>query len=119
MNFDPQHFADLQRSGLNDEMIKAMAVYSARPADIPKLIGWNPEEVKSALVFPYFGPDGKSNGFSRIKSFPAYLDKNGHKVKYLQEKGSSPHLYILPPLQNTLNDTTQQLDIVEGEKKIG
>lgn len=92
MNFHPEHLSDLQKSGLNDEMIRMMEVYSARPEDIPKLIGWNPEKVDSALVFPYPGPDGKSNGFNRLKVFPSFRDANGHVVKYLQRENSGCHL---------------------------
>ncbi len=109
----PDHLADLHRSGLSDETINLMGCYTARPADIPKLVGWNPEKVESALVFPYPG----CNGFCRIKVSPPFKDKNGHTVKYLQKKGTTPHLYILPPIQKILNDPSEALIISEGEKK--
>ncbi len=117
MTLHPDHLADLRKSGLNDDTIKMMGVYTARPADIPKLLRWNPKQVKSALVFPYFGLDGKPNGFYRLKVFPSYKDKDGHTVKYLQKKGTPPHLYISPPIQKILDDPSQSLITTEGEKK--
>ena len=117
MTLHSDHLADLRKSGLSDETIEMMECYTARPVDIPKLLGWNPEKVKSAMVFSYFGHDGKPNGFYRLKVFPPHKDKDGHAVKYLQRKGTTPHLYILPPIQKILNDPSEALIITEGEKK--
>lgn len=113
LSFHPDHLADLRKSGLNDEMKKLMGVYSARPADIQKLVGWNPEKVESVLVFPYPG----ANGFCRVKVFPSYKDNDGHTVKYLQKKGASSHLYVLPSVQEMLRDPSKVVIITEGEKK--
>jgi len=109
----PLHLEDLRKSGLNDEMIGLMGVYSARPADIPKLVGRNREKVESALVFPYPGCDG----FYRVKVFPPFKDEDGHTVKYLQKPGSSPHLYVLPPVETILTDASKPIIFTEGEKK--
>ena len=78
----PDHLADLRQSGLNDETIAALGIHSARPQDIPKLVGWDPPNVTSALVFPY------DAGFCRVKVFPPYKDKDGRAVKYLQRPDS-------------------------------
>jgi hypothetical protein len=67
--FHPDHIADLRRSGLDDSTIAIMQLYSVRPADISKLVGWNPENVESALAFPYLGQDCRPNGFKRLKVF--------------------------------------------------
>ncbi len=107
------HLADLRQSGLVDRTIEIMGAYSARPADIPKLIGWDPQKVESALVFPYPGV----NGFCRVKVFPSYEDKQGHEVKYLQREGSGVHLYVLPPVRKVLGDPSIPLYFSEGEKK--
>ena len=115
-NFYSEHLADLKNSGLSDEMIEAMAVYSARPADISKLIGWDPPQVESVLVFPYFR-DGARNGFSRVRLFPVTADKNGHKIKYLQKSGTASHIYVLPSAQHGVSDVSRRLFITEGEKK--
>ena len=93
LSLHPDHLADLRQSGLTDETIQALGLYSARPGDISRLVGFDPPGVESALVFPYLGEDG----FCRVKVFPPYKDKNGHTVKYLQKPGSGVRLYI-PPL---------------------
>lgn len=109
----PDHLADLRRSGLTDETIAALGIYSARPQDISKLIGWDPPGVQSALVFPYPGEDG----FCRVKVFPLFKDKDGHTVRYLQRPGSGVHLYIPPKTAKVLKDPTVPLGWTEGEKK--
>jgi hypothetical protein len=112
-HFHPDHLSDLQKSGLNDEMTKIMGVYSVRPGNISRMLGWNPERVESALAFPYPSVEG----FCRIKVFPPYEDKEGHKVKYLQRKDSGVHLYILPPVQAVISNLVLPLYFTEGEKK--
>ncbi len=111
--FHPDHFKDLERSGLSEETILDLGIHSARPHDIPKLIGWNPPEVQSALVFPYPGEEG----FCRAKVFPPFEDKDGHTVRYLQRKGSGVRLYIPPLAAKVLNDPGTPLVWTEGEKK--
>jgi len=111
-DFHPDHLADMQKSGLNDDTIEVMGVYSVRPNDIPKQLGWNPEKVESLLAFPYPGLN-----FKRFKVFPSFTDKNGNKVKYLQRKGTGVHLYILPPVQRILANPTAPIYFTEGEKK--
>ncbi len=109
----PEHLADLRKSGLNDEIIERMGVYSLRAEDIEKSLGWNPLGVESALAFPYFG-----NGeFVRLKVFPPQKDKNGHTIKYLQPKSSGSQLYILPAVEPVLHNPSIPLAIGEGEKK--
>ncbi|OGW91858.1 MAG: hypothetical protein A3D28_05135 [Omnitrophica bacterium RIFCSPHIGHO2_02_FULL_63_14] len=90
-----------------------MAVYSVPPSDIPHVLGWNPEQVQSALAFPYPG----TGGFVRLKVFPPYQDKRGHAVKYLQPKKTPPHLYVLPSVETILTNPATPLAVVEGEKK--
>jgi len=107
----PDHLADLRRSGLNDETIASLRIHSARPQDIPKLVGWDPPNVTSALVFPY------GCGFCRVKVFPPYKDKDGHTVKYLQRPASGVHLYIPPLASSVLGDPSKPLIWTEGEKK--
>ncbi|MDP3703932.1 MAG: DUF3854 domain-containing protein, partial [Candidatus Omnitrophota bacterium] len=109
----PDHVADLRKSGLTDETIAAMGVYSVPPTDIPHVLGWNPEQVQSALAFPYPG----TGGFVRLKVFPPYKDKRGHAVKYLQAKKTPPHLYVLPAVEAILTNSAAPLVVAEGEKK--
>ena len=113
MALHPEHLADLRRSGLTDETISALEIHSARPGDIPRLAGWNPKEVTSVLVFPYPG----EAGFCRIKVFPAFVDKNGRKVKYLQRSGTGVRLYVPPFAARHLTNPYEPLAWTEGEKK--
>ncbi len=86
----PDHLADLRKSGINDDTIIEFGIYSARPQDISKLVGWDPPGVTSALVFPFHGePDS-----TRIKPFPLLEYKDGRTAKYLQRKGSGVRLYV-------------------------
>ncbi len=107
----PGHLADLRQSGLNDDTISALGIHSARPQDISRLVGWNPPNVTSALIFPY------QDGFHRVKVFPPYKDKDGHTVKYLQRPASGVHLYIPPLASRVLGDPSKPLAWTEGEKK--
>ena len=112
LSLHPDHLADLRKSGLSDETIKTAGVYSVRPADIPKILGWDSTNIQSALAFSYPGTE-----FVRLKVFPPYKDKKGHAVKYLQRKGSPPRLYIPPLTAKIVKDPTAPLTITEGEKK--
>lgn len=109
----PDHLKDLLKSGLDAETISTAGIYSVCPTDIPRLLGFNPQKVESALCFPYLS----NNGFSRLKVFPDFFDNNGHKVKYLQRKGSGVHLYCPPSVIKRLNNENEDLYITEGEKK--
>lgn len=103
----------MRKSGLTEETIQALGLYSARPGDIPKLVRFDPPGVQSVLVFPYPGEDG----FCRVKVFPAYRDKDGHTVRYLQRPGSGVRLYRPPLAEQVRPDPTIPLGWVEGEKK--
>lgn len=110
-HFHPDHWADLQKSNLTPETVMAARLFSSRPNQISKFIGYDHPKVTSALVFPYPGTD-----FVRVKVFPTILDGKGHKVKYLQPKGSGVHLYFTPNFLPRLEESKPIL-LVEGEKK--
>jgi putative DNA primase/helicase len=103
LHFHPDHFADLRASGLTHETIRASGVYSIRPCDIALFFrrGKVPEEVQSALCFPYQDPT-----FARIKLFP----KVG-KRKYSQPPDTSARLYLPIPVEEG------PVYVCEGEKK--
>lgn len=109
----PDHLADLKKSGLTDEMIVLMGVFTVRPADITKALGWDPSGVTSVLAFPYPSADG----FIRYKVFPAVKNKDGRSIRYLQKKGTGPHLYILPSVKQIFTDSSVSIALAEGEKK--
>ena len=117
MSLHPLHLQDLKDSGLSDETIALMAVYSMSPAQITRFVGSDNPAIESALAFPYFAADGSKSKFIRIKIFPTLVDAAGHKTKYLQPKDSRPALYILPAVTKYLDDAKQPLYVVEGEKK--
>jgi len=109
----PEHLEDLRKSGISDETIRGLGIYSARPDDVARLVGWDPPGIKSALVFPYPGAEG----FCRLKVFPPFKDKGGKSVRYLQRPMSGVHLYIPPFAERVLRDPTVPLAWSEGEKK--
>lgn len=113
LSLDPEHLADLQRSGLTDETIMMASLYSVPPRDIAKILGKGyADKVNSVLAFPY-----QQNGFCRYKLFPPIKDKDGHKIKYFQAQGSGVHLYYPPGIEGHIADPSIPLSIVEGEKK--
>ena len=109
----PDMLADLRRSGLTDDTITLMACNGIRPKELP-LNG-----AVSAYQLPYFNLDGSVNCFSRLKFVPEVLNANGKKIKYWQEKGSAPHLYLPPRVdwRRMAQDTAVPLIVTEGEKK--
>lgn len=112
-SLDPAHIADLRQSGLTDSTIDLMHCEAVRPKEIPI------ESALSAYRLSYFNIDGTLNCFSRLKFVPEVVAADGKKMKYWQEKGSLPHLY-LPPLLNwrtVAKDPKAILTIAEGEKK--
>jgi len=116
MSLHPIHHADLIKSGLSDQIVKDMQVYSMPPAEIVRRFPKKAEKIESALAFPYFDIEGKRNGFLRIKVFPDF-EENGHTTKYLQMSGTPVHLYILPTVIELIKNQEQTIFIVEGEKK--
>ncbi len=107
----PDHLADLAMSGLTEDDARTAGIYSARPCDIPRLIGRDVPDGTSALVFPYHGCDD----FVRVKLFPPLIDKDGHKIKYLQKARTGCRLYVPPSVAPLLNSPAQALLITEGE----
>ena len=101
-HFHPEHLADLRKSGLTDETIQMAGVYSIAPGDINRFFRQAPDEVESALCFPYQG-----GSFARIKLFPAL-----GKMKYSQPPRTGARLYVPHPVTDH-----GPLWVVEGEKK--
>lgn len=110
------HIKDLQASGLSDSTIETMEVYSLKPGLVMGLPDTIIMRTESALIFPYFDHKGQKTSFIRAKLFPPYKGKNGI-TKYWQPPKTSPHLYVLPAIDEALENSAQTLYIVEGEKK--
>ncbi|HTK91393.1 MAG TPA: DUF3854 domain-containing protein [Verrucomicrobiae bacterium] len=98
-------------------MIAAQYIRSVPPAMIPRLLGFDPPGVVSALLFPFRSPHGGFLGLARVKIFPPLTDAEGHSVKYLQPKGSVPRLYFVASCLRDALESEMPLWLVEGEKK--
>jgi putative DNA primase/helicase len=113
-HLDPEHLADLRRSGLKDDAIEAAGIRSLPPAEWEHCLGpWIAGSILGAYLIPYPGADG----FYRAKLFPPVPDGDGHAVRYYQPPGSAPRLYIPPRARAVLADTGFPLRWTEGEKK--
>lgn len=109
LSLHPQHFEDLKKSGLIDETIKRAGIRSLAPAEIRRLLGFEPAGLLSAYLIPY------SDGFFRVRCF-YHEGKEG--AKYLQRKGTHNRLFVPPMLDGkVLADSSIPLVITEGEKK--
>ncbi len=112
LSFHPDHLADLAKSGLTEDDARAAGIYSARPGDIPRLVGRDMPDGTSALVFPYHGCDG----FVRVKLFPPLVSADGSATRYLQRVRAVCRLYIPPSVAPLLAEPAHPLAITEGEK---
>src|SRR5882724_2066903 len=113
----PEHLADLRHSGLTDATIALHRIRSVPPAMIGPLLGFDLAAIRSAMLIPFPAPAGGFMDHVRMKVFPAFTDRRGQTVKYLQPRGSGVRLFF--PLM-TLGDALSgesPLWLVEGEKK--
>ena len=110
----PEHWEDLQKSGITLETARKAGLYSVKAEGLKVLIGWVPKQVETALVFPYVTED---DGFVRVKVFPSFTGKDGGTVKYLQRKDSGCRLYIPPMVTPVLGNPIIPVLGTEGEKK--
>jgi hypothetical protein len=104
LHFHPDHLADLRKSGLTDEAIQAAGVYSLRPRDFAHFFNLRrgvPEELETALCFPYQGAE-----FARIKLFPPL-----GRMKYAQPPKTGARLYV------PFKISDGPIYVCEGEKK--
>jgi hypothetical protein len=112
----PAHRADLAKSGLTDATITAQRIMSIPPNMIGRLLGFDIEAIQSAMLLPYPDPAGGFMDYVRMKIFPP-LAKDSGTVKYLQPKGSLPHLYFVRSVLDRVQHGDGPLWLVEGEKK--
>jgi hypothetical protein len=108
LSLHPGHLADLRKSGLLDETIREAGIYSVRPSDIIKKVGFNDTRIESVMAFPYLGCDG----FEVYKIFPP---RDG--LKYVQPKGSPNRLYIPSLVKKILKNPSVPVCFTEGIKK--
>lgn len=107
-----KHIADLRKSGLNDEYIAKMKVFSADETELRNLLKF--ECYGGGLVFPY--PIFEE--YYRAKSDNPIVTPDGKtKSKYLAQQGPPNHFYILTEVESIKSDASKPLIITEGEKK--
>src|SRR5262245_11680357 len=99
----PEHLADLRRSGLTDETLRAQKIRSVPPDMIDPLLGFKIPSVRHAYLIPFADPRGGWMPHVRMKVFPTLKGPTG-TVKYLQPRGSGCRVFF--PLA-TLPQVTQ------------
>jgi hypothetical protein len=113
----PEHLDDLRKSTLSEETIRQQLIRSVPPGMIGRLLGFDVSEIRSALLFPFRAPAGGFMAHARIKVFPPLTDAKGHRLKYLQPRGSAPRLYFVSSCLRRVLEGNEPLWITEGEKK--
>lgn len=115
LSLAPEHYKDLQKSGLTDDTIQEAGIKSVPLDQINKKLRRKIDGLKSMYEIPF------DEGYSRFKLF--YEDGKGFnkdgdkKPKYLARKGSGNRLYIPAAAESILDDASIPLEITEGEKK--
>jgi putative DNA primase/helicase len=114
----PNHLADLRRSGLTDETIRAAGITSEhdhrRLAVLLNRKSW-PSKYGAAMVIPFRDAAGDIV-LRRVKPDNPPLSK-GKPCKYLQPGKTPIRPYIPPGVFDALDDPTVELIVTEGEKK--
>jgi hypothetical protein len=106
-SFHPSHLADLQKSGLTDEIIREAGLYSVPPDEIGKKLRGGVGGITSLLAFPYPGCESHER-------FKCWYEEGETGPKYRQKTGTPNRLY-LPTTVDQAGDGP--LIICEGEKK--
>lgn len=122
LGLQPHHLADLRRSGLSDETIRAAGIYSEVDAiNLAVILNRKPQFIKRshlvpAIVFPFVCADGR-NGYRRAKPDTPRLDSNKKPIKYESPVEHPNEPYLPPGVAEVLADATRELLVTEGEKK--
>jgi hypothetical protein len=112
-----EHRDDLRKSGLTDETIAAQYIRSVPPSIFPRVLGFDISSVRSAMLLPFRSAAGGFMDHVRVKIFPPLKDADGHAIKYLQPKHTSPRLYFVARCLDVVLNGAEPLWVVEGEKK--
>ena len=115
LSLDPEHYTDLQKSGLSDNTIREAGIKSVPPNQINMKLGFLIPGLVSMYEIQFDGD------YSRFKAFyedgKTFFKDGNEKPKYLARKKSGNRLYIPSKVKATLQDVSIPLDITEGEKK--
>ncbi len=113
----PEHYTDLQKSGLFDDTIRDAKIKAVPPDQHNQRLGRNVADISSMYEIPYPNIDG----YSRYKVF--YMDgkelgRDGkEKGKYQQLKGTPTRPYISQRVLEIAKKPNKPVWICEGEKK--
>jgi hypothetical protein len=133
----PQHLADLRKSGLSDDTIRACGFYSVSGFRVRELLGWDTSKndpLGDCLAIPYRDAEGnpvplRGDGGAPVlssKGEPLYYTrlrpgrprtKNGKPCKYESRIGAPILPYFPPGALAALKDPSRPLLLTEGEKK--
>ena len=113
----PEHLADLRKSTITDETIRAQHIMSVPPAMFGRLLGFDVPDVRSMMLLPFLASGAGFIGHVRVKIFPELKGKDCHSTKYLQPRGSSPRLYFVTCCMDSVLRGDGPVWFVEGEKK--
>jgi hypothetical protein len=114
---DPEHLADLHRSGLSNETIRRQKIRTVPPHMIDQLLAFPAPKVTSAYLIPFADPLGGWMDHVRMKVFPSYADTKGRTVKYLGPRGAAPRLFFPLATLDAVLEGDVPIYIVEGGKK--
>ena len=112
------HIAELRRSGLTDETLRAAGIYSEiAPIKLASILDWKkyPSKCCPAFVIPFTDADGR-NGYARVKPDRPRLS-GGKPIKYESPKGQPNQIYLPPGVADVLADPKRAFLLTEGEKK--
>jgi hypothetical protein len=126
---EPQHLADLRKSGLSDETIRASGVYSDNDSKrIGRLLCWDGAAKGRGpfLCFPFRDLAGNPVShqragvavkFERVKPDRPRSGPSGRLTKYEAPVDSPLHCYFPPHTAERLKDRSRPIIVTEGEKK--
>lgn len=115
LSLAPEHYADLQKSGLSDDTIRKAGIKSVPPDQINNKLGLNIPGLMSIYEIPF------DDTYSRFRAFyeegKERDEKGDNKPKYLTKKGSGNRLYMPSNVTPVLGNIYVPIDVTEGEKK--
>lgn len=114
-----RHLAELRKSGLSDETIRAAGLRSVLEAEAKGMVGF---DVGPALSFPYPGADSDGRPFVRLKPDTPFQGANGKGAKYVSpgkaRNLAGNRLYVPATFERAaLKDSNELILFTEGEKK--
>jgi Domain of unknown function (DUF3854) len=112
-----EHQADLSKSGLVAETIRAHYIRSVPRSMLRRLLGFDVPALRSAMLLPFRSPSGGFMDHVRVRIFPTLTDRDGHTMKYLGPRGAGPRLYFCVPSMATVIGGDEPIWLVEGVKK--